>query len=168
MSQIVETSQGSRHDDETRRTAAALYTTTGNMAKVAREMKSQGCKIGERTLQAWAKEGWFIDLCAELSAEKRNHFIARYNEIVERAQEITLDKLNDATAAQASLIACQAQDKSLLLQNIGNEPQAKAVQDMGRILGEIGANAIREYSRLREQREASTIDVTPNPGSTDS
>ena len=58
------------------------------------------------------------EVVAEVRSEKAEEHRAQYSEIVDKAQAVTLAKLDDASAAQANLIACQATDKVRLADNM--------------------------------------------------
>jgi hypothetical protein len=111
MSEMVPT--GSKYTDEQRTAAAIQYAIEGNLLKVERE---QG--IPESTIRSWRNSDWWLEIITKVRAEKADEHIAQYTQIVDKAQQVTMDKLGDATAAQAHLIACQATDKAQLLQGL--------------------------------------------------
>ena len=96
---------------EQKNEAAILYAIEGSYKRVA-------TKLGypKDTVYSWSKnyEGWDA-LITQVQTEKAAEHVANYTKIVDKAQAITLEKLDDCTASQASLVACQAQDKALLL-----------------------------------------------------
>ncbi len=99
-----------RYSDQIREQAAVHYAINGNISKVARDMN-----INRLTVQEWKDQEWWAAIIDTIHHEKADEHIANYTKIVDKAQRITLEKLDDCTAAQASLVSCQAQDKGLLL-----------------------------------------------------
>ena len=108
MSNMVE--KGSKYTDEQRTDAAVQYAVLGNMKQV-----SKRTGIPRSTIIGWKDKDWFNELVTTALSEKREQHIAKYVQIVDAAQDITLVKLPEASAAQAHLIACQATDKGQLL-----------------------------------------------------
>jgi len=105
---------GSKYTDEQRTQAAIQYAIEGNLKKIERE---QG--IPNTTLSHWRLHSdWWDEAVARVRAEKADEHIAQYLQTVSVAQEITLAKLPEASAAQAHLIACQATDKAQLLMGL--------------------------------------------------
>ena len=104
MSKLV--TRGSKYSDDQRIAAAVLYAAKGTYSAVIREQD-----IPKSTLSNWSKTDWWDDVLVQVRTEKSDEHRAKYVEIVDLAQEITLDKLPEASAAQAHLIACQATDK---------------------------------------------------------
>ena len=102
--------------------AAIEYAICGSVNKVAKDMT-----IPNQTISEWKKTDWWDDLIGKVRAEKAEQHIATYTRIVDAAQKVVLDKIDESTASQASLIACQAQDKGLLLQ--GRPTSITAKQD---------------------------------------
>ncbi len=90
---------------------AITLLTCGSIKQAAKQ-----CHVPVKTLGHWAlHDEYFIDKVASLQDEKSIEHQNTYGLIVDKAQQITLEKLKDASAAQANLIACQASDKALLL-----------------------------------------------------
>ena len=102
--------KGSKYTNKERESAAIQYAVLGNMKQV-----SKRTGIPRSTIIGWKDKDWFNDLVATALSEKREQHIAKYSRIVDKAQDVTLEKLPAASAAQANLIACQATDKSQLL-----------------------------------------------------
>ncbi len=111
MSEMVPT--GSKYSDQDRTGAVIQYAVLGSLAKVER-----ATGISDSTLSLWMKSDWAIELIGEVRSEKADEHRAQYSQIVDKAQQVTLAKLDDATAAQANLIACQATDKVRLADNM--------------------------------------------------
>ncbi len=97
---------GSKYSDEQRTQAAIHYAVTGSLVKT-----EQATGIPDSTIGTWKKQDWWVDLVGSVRNEKGEEHRAMYSQIVDKAQRITLEKLPDASAAQANLIACQATDK---------------------------------------------------------
>lgn len=108
MGEMVAT--GSKYSDQERMNAAVQYAITGSLVKVE---KATG--IPDTTICTWKKADWWDEVVAKVRSEKSEEHIAIYTQIVDLAQQQTLDKLPEATAAQASIIAATATDKALLL-----------------------------------------------------
>jgi len=90
---------------------AITLLTCGSIKQAAKQ-----CHVPVKTLGHWAlHDEYFIEKVASLQDEKSIEHQNTYSLIVDKAQQITLEKLDEATAAQANLIACQASDKALLL-----------------------------------------------------
>ncbi len=104
MSKLV--TNGSKYSDEQRTQAAIHYAVTGSLVKTE---KATG--IPDSTIGTWKKQDWWVELVGSVRDEKGEEHRAMYSQIVDKAQRITLEKLPDASAAQANLIACQATDK---------------------------------------------------------
>jgi hypothetical protein len=104
MSKLV--TNGSKYSDEQRTQAAIHYAVTGSLVKT-----EAATGIPDSTIGTWKKQDWWEELVGSVRNEKGEEHRAMYSQIVDKAQRITLEKLPDASAAQANLIACQATDK---------------------------------------------------------
>ena len=104
MSKLV--TNGSKYSDEQRTQAAIHYAVTGSLVKT-----EEATGIPDSTIGTWKKQDWWVDLVGSVRNEKGEEHRATYSQIVDKAQRMTLEKLPDASAAQANLIACQATDK---------------------------------------------------------
>ena len=111
MSEMVRT--GSKYTDDQRTQAAIQYAIKGNMVAVAKDTG-----IPRKTIVDWKGSDWWDSIIAEVRQENTNYQVARYTAIIEKAQEITLAKLPEATAAQAAVISGIATDKARLLLNL--------------------------------------------------
>ncbi len=137
--------KGSKYTDEQRTEAAIQFAVLGNMKQV-----SKRTGIPRSTIIGWRDKDWFNELVTTALSEKREQHIAKYCQIVDAAQDVTLEKLPDASAAQANLIACQATDKAQLLSGM---PTAITTNHDTRALAEI----CMELSRtMRGHRVVST------------
>lgn len=111
MSKMV--GPGSKYTDEQRIEAAIQYAATGSLAKV-----EQLTGIPDSTVSDWRKQEWWDEAVGKVRSEKEAEHRAKYSQIVDKAQAVTLAKLDDSSAAQANLIACQATDKVRLADNM--------------------------------------------------
>ncbi len=102
-----------RYSNEVRSQAGIEYAVCGSLAQVSR---STG--IPEPTLGMWNRNGVWDELIKEVQAAKASEHRAKYSQIIDIAQDVTLAKLPEATAAQAHLIACQGTDKVRLADNM--------------------------------------------------
>ena len=127
MSNMVE--KGSKYTDEQRTEAAIQFAVLGNMKQVA---KRTG--IPRSTIIGWKDKDWWTEIVTTALSEKREQHIAKYSRIVDKAQDVTLEKLPECSAAQANLIACQATDKAQLLSGM---PTAITTNHDTRALAEI-------------------------------
>ena len=135
MSKLV--TRGSKYTDEQRISAAVIYAAKGTYSAVIREKN-----IPKSTLSNWSKTDWWVEVIAEVRTEKRGEHRAMYSQIVDKAQRITLEKLPDASAAQANLIACQATDKvklhdgmpTSITGNIDNRALAEQCKELSRTM----------------------------------
>ena len=104
---------GSKYSDSQRKEAIVMYAIEGVGSVV-----SKATGVPESTLCNWLKTDWANDLLTEVRSANDSRHIAQYSKIVDEAHKITLEKLPEATAAQASIIAATATDKARLLLNI--------------------------------------------------
>ena len=67
----------------------------------------------------WKGQDWWQDTVEQIRAQNTDKALAKYAQMVDKAQDIALEKLPDASAAQASIIAATATatDKGRLLMN---------------------------------------------------
>ncbi len=147
MSELVKT--GSKYTDQQRMEVAILYAISGNMKKVARDTG-----IPRTTIVGWKKTDWWDDAVATVRSEKADEHRAMYSKLVAKAQQVALEKLPEASAAQAHLIACQATDKVRLHDGMptliaGNTGDMKALADEFAKLSD-------EMNRHRTRRVVST------------
>ena len=108
--QVVHKRKG-RYSNKQKDEAAMLYAIEGSYKKVAKTLG-----FPKDTVYSWSKDyaGW-DELINRVQAEKATEHIATYTMIVDKAQQVVLDKLPEATAAQANIIGATATDKALLL-----------------------------------------------------
>ena len=113
--------KGSKYSDQQRMQVVVLYAISGNAKKVA---KATG--IPRTTIVGWKKAEWWQDAVTSVRSEKADEHRAKYSELVDKAQQVALEKLPEASAAQANLIACQATDKIRLHDGMPTEITGKA------------------------------------------
>ena len=96
-----------QYSNDIKNEAAIMYAVKGSYAQVARTMN-----IPEDTVYGWSRnyDQW-DDLIKNVQDEKTQEHRAKYVQIIDKAQDITLAKLGEATAAQANIIAATATDK---------------------------------------------------------
>ncbi len=103
---------GSKYSDEQRMAVAVQYAVSGNAKQVAKDTG-----IPRTTIVGWKGQDWWVDAVEQIRAQNTDKALAKYAQMVDKAQDIALEKLPDASAAQASIIAATATDKARLLQN---------------------------------------------------
>ena len=135
MGDIVKT--GSKYSDEQRMEVAVLYAVSGNAKKVAKDTG-----IPRTTIVGWKGQDWWQDVVGQIRAQNNDKALAKYAQMVDKAQDIALEKLPDASAAQASIIAATATDKGRLLLN---QPTS--------ITGKVGsiADLAKEFNRIANE-----------------
>ncbi len=151
MSKLVK--NGSKYSDQQRMEVAILYAISGNMKKVARDTG-----IPRTTIVGWNKTDWWDDAVATVRSEKADEHRAMYSKLVAKAQQVALEKLPEASAAQAHLIACQATDKIRLHDGMPTEITGKS-GDMRALANEF-AKLSDEMNRERNKRVVQTQDET--------
>jgi len=140
--------KGSKYSDQQRMEVAVLYAISGNAKKVA---KATG--IPRTTIVGWKKQDWWQDAVASVRSEKADEHRAKYSELVDKAQQVALEKLPGASAAQANLIACQATDKIRLHDGMPTEITGKST-DMVAL-----ANEFRKLSEQWNEKQANVVET---------
>ncbi len=143
MSDLV---KGSKYTAQQRADVAIQYAISGNMKRTA---KAAG--IPRTTIISWQKQDWWHELIAEVRGEKSDEHRARYSELVDLAQQVTLEKLPEASAAQAHLIACQATDKIRLHDGMPTEISGQS-GDMKAL-----ANEFRKLSQQWDEKQVNVV-----------
>ena len=110
MSEMVPS--GSKYSDDIRKQAATLYAVKGVASIVSRDMN-----IPETTISDWRNTDWWDDIIVQVRSEKSDEHIAQYNKLIDEGQRIALEKLPEASARDAMIIAATATDKTRLLLN---------------------------------------------------
>ena len=110
MGEMVHT--GSKYTDEDRMNAVVLYATKGTGSAVSRETG-----IPETTISLWRKSDWWEGAIAEVRSEKQDVYIAQYDKLITEGNTIALEKLPEASARDAMIIAATANDKLRLCLN---------------------------------------------------
>ena len=146
MSELVPT--GSKYTDNQRKDAATQYAITGTLSSI---VKDTG--IPQQTLSSWKQTDWWDSLVSEVRSAKQDEHIAKYTELVDAAQKITLAKLPEATAQQASIIAATATDKARLLMNQPTSISAKSdsINDL--------AKQFKALSDSFEEKQVSVVSI---------
>ncbi len=132
MSDLVKT--GSKYSHEQRMEVAVLYEVSGNAKKVAKDTG-----ISRTTIVGWKGQDWWVDVVEQIRAQNTEKALAKYAQMVDKAQDIALEKLPDASAAQASIIAATATDKARLLQN-----QPTSIRGESETIGKL----VKEFEKL--------------------
>jgi len=146
-------STGSKYSAQQRADVAIQYAISGNMKQVAKQTG-----IPRTTIISWRKQEWWDELIAEVRGEKADEHRAKYIELVDLAQQVTLEKLPKASAAQASIIAATATDKIRLHDGMPTEITGKS-GDMKALANEF-ARLSDEMNRVRNKRVVETQDET--------
>ena len=146
MGDIVKT--GSKYSDEQRMEVAILYAISGNAKKVATQSG-----IPRTTIVGWKKQDWWHDTVTRIRSEKADEHRAKYSELVDKAQQVALEKLPEATALQAMTISGIGTDKIRLADNLpttitDRSPDLKAL-----------AEEFRQLSRQWNEKNAKVIAV---------
>jgi len=144
MSKLVK--NGSKYSDDQRMEVAILYAISGNAKKVA---KATG--IPRTTIVSWKKADWWDNAVATVRSEKADEHRAKYSELVDKAQRVALEKLPQASAAQASIIAATATDKLRLHDGMPTEIVANS-KDMKAL-----ANEFKELSRQMREKQINVV-----------
>ena len=113
-------SRGSRYTDEQRTEEAIQYAVQGNMKTVAKAIG-----IPRTTLVTWKKTGSWHSTVTNVRSEKADEHRARYSELVDKAQQVALEKLPEASARDAMIIAATGTDKIRLHDGMPTEITGK-------------------------------------------
>ncbi len=140
--------KGSKYTDEQRMEVAILYAISGNAKKVAKDTG-----IPRTTIVGWKKADWWQDAVTSVRSEKADEHRAKYSELVDKAQQVALEKLPKASAAQAHLIACQATDKIRLHDGMPTEIAGKS-SDMKAL-----AQQFRRLSEQWDEKQARVVET---------
>ncbi len=103
---------GRKYTDVQGMEVAVLYAVSGNAKQVAKDTG-----IPRTTIVGWKNQEWWQDVVGQIRAQNNDKALAKYAQMVDKAQDVALEKLPDASAAQASIIAATATDKGRLLLN---------------------------------------------------
>ena len=138
MSKLVK--NGSKYTDEQRMEVAVLYSISGNAKKVAKDTG-----IPRTTIVGWKKADWWEDAVTRVRSEKADEHRAKYSELVDKAQQVALEKLPEASARDAMIIAATGTDKIRLADNMPTTITGKE-QSKEELLKRF-AKIAREYNR---------------------
>ena len=139
----------------------------GNGVSWTREQKNEACLqyqilgafnktskatgIPHSTLLDMSKTEEWVELATTIRDEKSNEHRAQYVAIIDKAQAVTLDKLGDATAAQANIIAATATDKVRL-----HDGQPTSIQGQSSDMKSL-ANEFRKLSQQWDEKQVNVI-----------
>ena len=152
MSDMVPT--GSKYTDEQRTQAAIQYAIEGSLTKIE---QAQG--IPHQTVSNWKGDDWWVNLVSKVRHEKLEQHVAKYNQMVDLAQNKALELIPSMTDAKAAtLVACMSNDKSLLLQGKPTSISGKA---------ESMTSLAQEFKKLSAQWEEKQVNVVSTQKATD-
>ncbi len=148
MGDIVKT--GSKYSDEQRMEVAVLYAISGNAKKVAKDTG-----IPRTTIVGWKGQEWWVDTVEQIRAQNTDKALAKYSQMVDKAQDIALEKLPDASADQASIIAATATDKGRLLTNQPTSITGKAqsIDDLANAFNRIANESVVSVQTKNDETE---------------
>ena len=148
MGDIVKT--GSKYSDEQRMEVAVLYAVSGNAKKVAKDTG-----IPRTTIVGWKGQDWWVDAVEQIRAQNTDKALAKYAQMVDKAQDIALEKLPDASAAQASIIAATATDKGRLLTNQPTSITGKAqsIDDLAKAFNKLANKNVVSVQTKNDETE---------------
>jgi len=129
--------KGSKYTAEQKADVAIQYAIHGNTKKVARQTG-----VPRTTIIHWQKQPWWNELISEIQSAKADEHRAKYSELVDKAQEVALEKLPEASAQQAMIIAATGTDKIRLHDGMPTQ-----------ITGKVGsiADLAKEFNRIANQ-----------------
>ena len=148
MGKFVKT--GSKYSHKQRMEVAVQYAVSGNAKKVAKDTG-----IPRTTIVGWKNQEWWVDAVEQIRAQNTDKALAKYAQMVDKAQDIALEKLPDASAAQASIIAATATDKGRLLINQPTSITGKATSIL---------DLAKEFNKLAN---ANVVSVQPKNDETE-
>ncbi len=146
MSNLVR--KGSKYTDQQRMEVVVLYAISGNAKKVA---KATG--IPRTTIVGWKKAEWWQDAVTSVRSEKADEHRAKYSALVDKAQQVALEKLPEASARDAMIIAATGTDKIRLHDGMPTEITGKA-ESMNSLAAEF-----RKLSQQWEEKQARVVAV---------
>ena len=146
MSNLVR--KGSKYTDQQRMEVVVLYAISGNAKKVAKDTG-----IPRTTIVGWKKQDWWQDAVASVRSEKADEHRAKYSELVDKAQQVALKKLPEASARDAMIIAATGTDKIRLHDGMPTEITGKA-ESMNSLAAEF-----RKLSQQWEEKQARVVAV---------
>ncbi len=146
MSDLVKS--GSKYSDQQRMEVVVLYAISGNAKKVA---KATG--IPRTTIVGWKKADWWQDVVTSVRSEKADEHRAKYSELVDKAQQVALEKLPEASARDAMIIAATGTDKIRLHDGMPTEITGKA-ESMNSLAADF-----RKLSQQWEEKQARVVAV---------
>jgi hypothetical protein len=146
MSNLVR--KGSKYTDQQRMEVVLLYAISGNAKKVAKDTG-----IPRTTIVGWKKTDWWQDAVMSVRSEKADEHRAKYSELVDKAQQVALEKLPEASARDAMIIAATGTDKIRLADNMPTTITGKA-ESMNALAAEFKA-----LSAKWDEKQANVVAV---------
>ena len=146
MSELVPT--GSKYTDDQRMQAAMVYAIKGTTTAVERELG-----IPNQTISDWRRHEWWNEAVSRLREEKQDLYIAKYGELIEEGTRIALEKLPEASARDAMIIAATANDKLRLALN-----QPTSITSTSSTMQAL-MDQFRELSSKWDEKQANVIAV---------
>ena len=145
--QVIKRKRVGRYSDQIRQQAAIEYAISGSLTQVEKQLD-----IPHQTLSEWKGTEWWDTLIGKVRHENDQRHISTYTRIVDEAHKITLEKLPEATAAQANIIAATATDKARLLMNQPTSITGKgqSMEDMALVFAKISQAAIKQELKDKE------------------
>lgn len=129
---LSEIGGGSTYSNQDRRECAGLYVIHGNQQKV-----SDLTNIPDTTIQAWRKTAWWDDVTAEFRSQNDDRVRANWDQLIESGQRVALEKINECSAKDATVIAGISADKRRTMDGLSNN--IKGDQITGGILNALEA-----------------------------
>jgi hypothetical protein len=103
----------------------------------------------------WKGQDWWQDTVEQIRAQNTDKALAKYAQMVDKAQDIALEKLPDASAAQASIIAATATDKGRLLLNQPTSITGKAqsIDDLAKAFNKLANQSVVSVQIKNDETE---------------
>ena len=120
---------------------------------------SKALSIPRKTIADWVKSEWGVLLTLKVRHEKQRLHIAKYNQMVDLAQDKAIELIPGIKSAkEATLVACMAQDKGQLLQglptsnnsNQDNRALAEACKELSRTMRDHGVVSVQTRTKTEE------------------
>jgi len=150
MSELV--GPGSKYTDEQRLDAAIMYAHKGTLSATSKEVG-----IPRQTLSGWQKCDWWESTLSEVRHKKHDLYVAKYGELIEEGTRVALEKLPEASARDAMIIAATANDKLRLALNQPTSISGKSdgIEDL--------AAQFRALSKQWEEKQINVVsEQTPS------
>ncbi len=157
MSKFV--AKGSKYSDQQRMEVVVLYAISGNAKKVAKDTG-----IPRTTIVGWKKAEWWQDAVTSVRSEKADEHRALYSELVDKAQQVALEKLPEASARDAMIIAATGTDKIRLHDGMPTSINGKSedIQALTKLFKDISTQWDEKQARVVTVQEKRGNRVTRN------